>query len=415
MSNMPITPDTMPLPALVAALSERCGVEPPVAEAFVGAFTETVATALRTDGSVRIKGIGLFSLDSDGNIVFMADETVADEINAPFSIFEPVEIDGIELPESEEASSAATDEAAEEEEEEATTDVREEDLPLNTEQSDSLVTESIALEEVALDIPDTDTEAEADADADASEPEPSTAGTADGDSASDATPIAEDSADTAATQVPETPTATDVVNNDARETTVHSEPHIVKVVVREHPWLTGILAGVAGVLLGLVAGYFLYPKLNLSGASGVEISAGYVNVTQDSALQECINETAPDSVNTVAETMAAPAVADTAAISEANTKEVTAAALPATQPTVVRDTVRGNRYLTTIARDHYGRKVFWVYIYEENKSVITDPDHIAPNTVVVVPPAEKYGIKAGDKISEQAAERKAIEILGNNR
>ncbi len=82
---------------------------------------------------------------------------------------------------------------------------------------------------------------------------------------------------------------------------------------------------------------------------------------------------------------------------------------------MVYDTVRGNRYLTTMARQHYGRKIFWVYIYEENKAVITDPDHIAPNTVVVIPPAEKYGIKAGDKLSEQAAERKAIEIIENNR
>ena len=36
---------------------------------------------------------------------------------------------------------------------------------------------------------------------------------------------------------------------------------------------------------------------------------------------------------------------------------------------------------------------------------------IAANTVVVIPPAEKYGIKAGDPASEADAEKKAAEIM----
>ena len=64
-----------------------------------------------------------------------------------------------------------------------------------------------------------------------------------------------------------------------------------------------------------------------------------------------------------------------------------------------------------MAREHYGKKKFWVYIYEENKAKLDDPDMIAANTVVVIPPAEKYGIKAGDPASEADAERKAAEIM----
>ena len=82
---------------------------------------------------------------------------------------------------------------------------------------------------------------------------------------------------------------------------------------------------------------------------------------------------------------------------------------------IVTDTVKANRYLTTMARRHYGKKIFWVYIYEENKNIIDDPDHIAPNTVVVIPPAEKYGIKAGDKESEADAMRRAQAIVNSQK
>ena len=79
------------------------------------------------------------------------------------------------------------------------------------------------------------------------------------------------------------------------------------------------------------------------------------------------------------------------------------------------DTVRVNRYLTTMALEHYGKKKFWVYIYLENKASLSDPDHIAPNTVVVIPPAEKYGIKSGDKTSEADAEHQAELIYRDTR
>ena len=52
---------------------------------------------------------------------------------------------------------------------------------------------------------------------------------------------------------------------------------------------------------------------------------------------------------------------------------------------------------------------------EENKNVLGDPDHIAPNTVVVIPPAEKYGIKAGDKQSEADAMRRAEAIINSQK
>lgn len=64
-----------------------------------------------------------------------------------------------------------------------------------------------------------------------------------------------------------------------------------------------------------------------------------------------------------------------------------------------------------MARKHYGSKVFWVYIYEENKSKIKNPNRVNVGTVVTIPPASKYGIDAKDPTSVAAANKKAGQIL----
>lgn len=65
------------------------------------------------------------------------------------------------------------------------------------------------------------------------------------------------------------------------------------------------------------------------------------------------------------------------------------------QPAVT-DTVRRGVFLTTLSLKHYGHKAFWVYIYQENKKIIKNPDNVPAGTAVAIPPAEKYGIDATD-------------------
>lgn len=396
MSDNVLIPNAMPLPALVAALAERCGVGENVAEAYVSALTETVVNALRSDDIVKIKGIGIFRSDRTGNITFEADATLADLINAPFSIFEPVEIDGTEF--EAETIQAETEVASAPEppilpaipagEEQI---AEKDDTPEETENSGEKPLGETKEEELIVEPREEEPVIESEEEPIASEDN------------SEEAPAASEVLEVLNTEPEEYPAEP--------EPPYAPEPQVVKVVVREHPWLTGILAGVAGILIGLVAGYFLYPHLNLKGVRNVELTAGNVNLTEDPALRESECEPGADADSIATEQ---PQVSE-AADSTSQPDDAPEAAAPTASAPVVYDTIRGNRYLTTMARQHYGRKIFWVYIYEENKSVISDPDNIAPNTVVVIPPAEKYGIKAGDKISEQAAERKAVEIIGNNR
>lgn len=83
---------------------------------------------------------------------------------------------------------------------------------------------------------------------------------------------------------------------------------------------------------------------------------------------------------------------------------------PETNTKVVRDTING-RTLMSISTKHYGKWCFWVYIYEENKSKIANPNNMRPGTVLVIPPAEKYGIDPKDKASVEKAKKKSFEIL----
>ena len=67
--------------------------------------------------------------------------------------------------------------------------------------------------------------------------------------------------------------------------------------------------------------------------------------------------------------------------------------------------------LTSIAENEYGDKVFWVYIYIENRAAISNPDILHVGAKIFVPPAEKYGIDSNDPASVQKAKEIANKIL----
>ena len=64
-------------------------------------------------------------------------------------------------------------------------------------------------------------------------------------------------------------------------------------------------------------------------------------------------------------------------------------------------------FMTKIALKHYGNKVFWVYIYEENKDRIKNPNKIPVGTRLIIPDKSKYGIDASDPASVEKALQRA--------
>lgn len=77
------------------------------------------------------------------------------------------------------------------------------------------------------------------------------------------------------------------------------------------------------------------------------------------------------------------------------------------------DTIKPGTNLYRMSRKHYGSDKFWVYIYEENKAKYPNPNTIPVGAVLHIPQLEKYGAKAGDPASIEAAKKKQGEIFNH--
>ena len=84
----------------------------------------------------------------------------------------------------------------------------------------------------------------------------------------------------------------------------------------------------------------------------------------------------------------------------------------ATSPKVIaRVKIESGSRLTLISLKYYGSKLFWVYLYEYNRAVITDPNNVPIGTVIEVPAPEMYGIDRHDRSSIEKAAARQTEIL----
>ena len=93
-------------------------------------------------------------------------------------------------------------------------------------------------------------------------------------------------------------------------------------------------------------------------------------------------------------------------------KDAVISASPLAAPEVkpVIETIRSGVFLTTLARKYFGHKAFWVYIYEENKDVIKNPNQVPIGTRLTIPSASKYDIDANNRTSVEKAKALAAKI-----
>lgn len=379
---------TMSLPQLIDALIATGIADSATIRNFIQEFTVIIEGTLARGESVSVKGIGTFhavEVADELYIEFAPDATLAETVNAPFSIFEPVE-----LPDNLTDADMETAEMACNETEPASQPCP----PPIPPRREAAAPEPAATSPVSAPAPDPIIE----------------------------TPVQPEHAE------PEHKTAAPGSDNNEPEQAPHNTlptKEIEKIIEHErvvevrdhssHHTMHIVIASLLSLVAGLAIGYFANNRLNLSHIKNVNIEAEGVNVISKTEAKEGKSATA-DSVAAVAAGHSASIPADTVSPGQGSTAvEPEAKTMESPRAAIVTDTVKANRYLTTMARRHYGKKIFWVYIYEENKNIIDDPDHIAPNTVVVIPPAEKYGIKAGDKESEADAMRRAQAIVNSQK
>lgn len=100
-----------------------------------------------------------------------------------------------------------------------------------------------------------------------------------------------------------------------------------------------------------------------------------------------------------------PVVADTLQPAEPSTAHAveTAASTSSSAEVIERVRLRPGDRLSRLALKKYGHKAFWVYIYEENRAQLKNPDNIPVGAVITLPAASKYQINASDTNSVNKA------------
>lgn len=73
------------------------------------------------------------------------------------------------------------------------------------------------------------------------------------------------------------------------------------------------------------------------------------------------------------------------------------------KPAIDTLTISSGRSLYSYAKEYYGQKMFWVYIYIENAKIIKDPNRISLGTKLVIPDLSKFDVNPDMRIAVKEA------------
>ena len=385
-------------PELVDAVAAATECPKRVSELFLKELFTVISEALRNGESVRVRGLGLFKLTnvearksvnvntgeemeipSHRKVSFVPEKALADAINAPFVGFETVVLDD-DLSEEDIQLMASVDDF----------DTEEQATPptFSPEQPSQPVAVPIVQPEPITEKQELTTDTE-----DMKEPLKTN----------------EDTDVQYNIITPETkPTEVEDYNipeDDDEEYVTERKP--VSSEKSNDGFMRGFIWGAVSMFVFYLivgGGYFMYQ--HIQNQEIIDTARGTDSIEVEATPEE-VNEAPAEPA--AEETQTADAQKSEAEAEKPATEPEKPAAEPkAAEP--VYDTVTERQFLTKIAAKHYGNADFWVYIYEENRSIIKNPNAIAPSTKVVIPPASKYGIDKNNPESLRAARKKIQEI-----
>lgn len=347
---------------IVKALSHETDTSEALCQSFVKELFAIVAERMMDGESVTLKGVGRFDVDG-GEVRFVADPDTAAAINSAFDCFEAIELaddfDGDEPVAEDETPDAAEEEAATTVDETAGTEDVADESPADGAEPEEKESQTDGLEECEADSEEGKEECTAEADADNET-------------------VAEETAEE----------ETEETAEEAEETVEEEyddEPQPKRGGCR-FAW--GFLAGfVTAAVVAAVAWFCLFGVVKKPSSQPAVIADDTAKVA------------AADSDSTAA-------VEKPQEQSEEKTAEPEKESKKAEQTFKVTNTA----YLSNISRKFYGHYAFWVYIYLDNKDIITDPDNLPVGAELRIPAPEKYGIDKNNPESIKRAEIKALEI-----
>lgn len=408
---------------LVGILAEKTGITKKDAENFLREFFDLTTNALLDEKLVKIKNLGTFkivdvndreSIDvrtgerviipSHSKVSFLPDSSLSKIINEPFAMFEPIEVEG--------------DEKNEENEENERNERNEEDSVVE----DDKMTAFETIEEKTDDADIVTNE----------QTPPEVIETSENTSISELEKTSE-------IVVPEEQNTTSEIQSDTIEKQSDATENIINEPVestiipeiKKKKSKKGLFFSIAALLLVILFGasFYLYKtndyfleKINFYAAK-ITHKEEKKDITSQNDDIISINEfeTEKDTLSISEDTVVVDEellvdttqqidIVKTEVIVEEKPKVVEEkTAVVKKKPTsTVKPGNRADRYivvggvkkrkiadgerLTLIALQEYGCKDFWVYLYEENKSIIKNPENVMAGIAIIIPPASKYGI-----------------------
>ncbi|MDE5843412.1 MAG: HU family DNA-binding protein [Muribaculaceae bacterium] len=384
---------------LARLLAAKTGSDPAVCEEVVRRLFKEVGNTLRDGESVKVKGLGIFKVsmvkarksvdinsgeDNDipahNRITFIPDRELAAAVNAPFEMFDTVVL---------------------------SEKVSEEDLRLAEDDTELPTPHSNPLD---ADTPlPTAEKASSPAEKETQTIQPATEITE-----SEITESENTESENTESENSEN-TKSEITESENSENTETETDDTQSLPAKKHnkKWWWYLIAGIivlliaAGCLWTYDSDHTLFGLLgNKNPLPETEITAGSI---PEQDIIPAINDTASaivDSIDTSDENTAVEEASDKPAEKEANSDPVPTKASDAPIYDIVTDT----RYLSTIAKEHYGNFNLWPYIYKENEKILGHPNRIRPGTKIVVPPLSKYNIDPKNKKDIDKAKKLGVEI-----
>jgi nucleoid DNA-binding protein len=384
------------LPTLVSLLADKTGKQKKQCEDFLREFFNTLVDAMEAGENVRIKSLGTFKvvaveprksvnvntgeqmeIPGHNKIVFVPAKELAEEVNAPFAMFESIEIPDNALEDpllSSESVSAA------QAEEDPLPSSAISDQTVSAAQAEEGPLPSSAISDQTVSAAQAAGYPEPDEDSDENEQEFEL----ENESGLDSFPIVSQ------------------LNEEHTETR------------RNYRFLLGFACGVAcAAVICLCAYLFFFEKwvATVSEEKNTEVSVQAETSGQltDADVRQVPK---PDVLDSDKKDLIEASDADSKNEQMAKTEQTAEVPTrPSDEP--VYDTITKTRYLTTMAKEHYGNYNLWPYIYEENKAILGHPDRIRPGTKVIVPPLSKYGVNPSDPDDIAKAKKKGVEIYAH--
>ena len=357
---------------LVALLAKSTGTTEALCDSFLRELLALGVEKLTSGNDFLVKGLGTFR-QIGGEVVFEIDNSFADELNSAFDCFEPIELDDDF---DEELFGEAEQETAQPTEPVQPTTEESEDelppLPADEPETGEPQPEESQPEDISIYGPQVD-------EPDVLPP-----------------PIPEEDrlqpseVSVAVTEEPSTDETIKEADSDANTVTpdYDAEYGYDDDSSSSKPrWQLFVYGIVCGIVVAVIAYFALayFGILPTTQEQNVVVDTQIPSVADDTVVIDTIYPIKPHAVDTVSAQDADEA------------KGVETEKEPEAKPVTCK--VKASTTLCDLARRYYGDYHFWIYIYQENREKIKDPNNLQSGIVLVIPPAEKYGIDANNQES----------------